>query len=174
MDPSMRDRRPAGGGRARGAGAAPVARAQDKGDADLAKALQAKHVALSVGLTGTPAAAGKPISAMFEYEDAKLKLSVFVEKTGGILSEVFLDPATGKVLSTEKLTEEDDIKATRKYTAAIHNAKLTLESALDKALKANPGFTAVKIVPAIKTGAVVAQVTLIKGSTFKTVTEPLA
>src|ERR1043165_1278110 len=96
---------------------APAAHAQD--DAALARALQAKHVALSVGLTGTPPAAGKPISAMFEYEDAKLKLSVFVEKAGGILSEVFLDPATGKVLSTEKLTEDDAIKATRKYTAAI-------------------------------------------------------
>src|SRR3954468_13881093 len=86
---------------------APSARAQaDKGDAVLAKALQAKHVALSLGLTGTPPAEGKPISAMFEYEESKLKLSVFVEKTGGILSEVFLDPATGKVLSTEKLTDD--------------------------------------------------------------------
>ena len=150
------------------------ARAQaDKGDADLAKALQAKHVALSMGLAGA-ASDGKPISAMFEYEDAKLKLSVFVEKTGGIFTEVFLDPATGKVLSNDKLTEEDDIKMTRKYSAAIHNAKATLESALTKALAANAGYTAVKIIPAIKNGYAVAQVTLIKGTTFKTVTEPLS
>jgi hypothetical protein len=154
--------------------AAPSARGQAdaKAEADLAKALQAKHVALSAGLTGA-AATGKPISATFEYEDKKLKLSVFVEKAGAF-SEVFLDPATGKVLSTDKLTDDDDIKVTRKYSAAILNAKFTLASALAKALAANAGYTAVKIVPAIKNGYVIAQITLIKGTTFKTVTEPLA
>jgi len=146
------------------------ARGQD--DADLAKALQARHVALSAGLTGA-ASAGKPISAMFEYEDAKLKLSVFVVKNG-TYSEVFLDPATGKVLSNEKLTEDDDIKVTRKYGAAIQNAKVTLDVALAKALAGNAGYTAVKIIPAIKNGDAVAHVTLIKGTTFKTVTVPLA
>ena len=143
-----------------------------KAEADLAKALQAKHVAQSAGLPGA-AASGKPISAMYEYEYAKLKLSVFVVKTG-TYSEVFLDPATGKVLSNEKLTEDDDIKVTRKYGAAIQNAKVTLDAALAKALAANAGYTAVKIIPAIKNGNVVAQITLIKGTTFKTVTEPLA
>jgi uncharacterized membrane protein YkoI len=154
--------------------AAPSVRAQSdaKGDADLAKALQSKHVALSAGLSGA-AASGKPISVMFEYEDAKLKLSVFVQKAG-TFSEVFVDPASGKVLSVEKLTEDDDIKITRKYSAAIQNAKLTLESALQKALAANPGYTGVKVIPAIKNGYVVAQITLIKGTTFKTLTEPLA
>lgn len=151
---------------------APTARAQrGVGEADLAKALQAKHVALSAGLTGA-ATAGKPISAMFEYEDAKLKLSVFVQKAG-TFSEVFLDPATGKVLSTDKLTEDDDIKVTKKYSAAIMNAKVSLESALQKALAANAGYTAVQIVPAIRNGDTVALITLIKGTTFKKVTEPL-
>ena len=151
---------------------AAYAQADAKAEADLAKALQAKHVALAVGLTAA-AKAGKPISTMYEYEDAKLKLSVFTEKAG-VFSEVFLDPATAKVLSTEKLTDDDDIKVTKKYSAAILNAKLTLTSALDKALAANPGYTAVSVSPAIKNGYVVAQIKLIKGKTFKTVTEPLA
>ena len=153
---------------------APSARGQAdaKAEAELAKALQAKHVTLAAGLTGA-ASAGKPISAMFEFEDAKVKLSVFVEKAGAF-SEVFLDPATGKVLSTNKLTDDDDIKVTKKYSAAILNAKFTLASALDKALAANPGYTAVKLIPAIKNGYVIAQITLIKGTKFKTVTEPLA
>jgi hypothetical protein len=146
--------------------------ARGQEDAALAKALQTKHVALSAGLTGA-APSGKPISAMFEWEDAKLKLSVFVVKTG-VYSEVFLDPASGKVLSNEKLTDDDDIKVTRKYGAAIQNAKITLDAALAKALAANAGYTAVKIIPAIKNGDAVAQVTLIKGTTFKTVTVPLA
>src|SRR6266850_3285288 len=148
------------------------AQADAKAEVDLARALQAKHVALSVGLTAA-AAAGKPISTMYEYEDAKLKLSVFTEKAG-VFSEIFLDPATGKTLSTDKLTDEDDIKVTKKYSAAILNAKLTLTSALDKALAANPGYTAVSVTPKIKNGYVIAEVKLIKGTKFKTVTEPLA
>ena len=47
-------------------------------------------------------------------------------------------------------------------------------STLEKALAANAGYTAVKLIPAIKNGYVIAQITLIKGTKFKTVIEPLA
>src|SRR5439155_26763886 len=67
-----------------------------KPQATLAAALRGgNHVALAAGIE-TATATGKPISARYEFEDGKLKLSIFTEK-GGAYTEVFVDHMTGKV-----------------------------------------------------------------------------
>ena len=52
-------------------------------------------------------------------------------------------------------------------------AKVTLLTAADTAVKANPGFQPVSIYPQLQNGDAVAEVTLLQGTTFKKVTEKL-
>src|SRR3954468_940178 len=81
-----------------------VASAQaTKQQAAVAAAMRgAKHTPLADALA-TASASGKPISAMYEFEDGKLKLSVFIEKAGGF-TELFFDHMTGKVAQIDKIT----------------------------------------------------------------------
>jgi uncharacterized membrane protein YkoI len=131
----------------------------------------AKHVPLATGIAAaTPA--GKVISARYEYEDGKLKLSVFIEKDGAF-SEIFVDHMTGKVATTDKITGGDDMKDAKAQSKAFAKAKSTLASALDKVLAANPGYTAVEIIPVLEGGKPVAEVTLMKDGQFKAVPQPL-
>ena len=159
-----------------GAGAllmAGVAQAQaTKEQAAVAAALRAgNHIALAAGIE-TASAAGKPISARYEFEDGKLKLSVFIEKDGAF-SEVFVDHVTGKVATTDKITTGDDMKDAKAQSKAFAKAKSTLASALAKALAANVGYTAVEVIPVLEGGHPVAEITLMKGGQFKAVSEPL-
>ncbi len=52
-------------------------------------------------------------------------------------------------------------------------SKDTLQSAVDRAEHDSPGFRAMSVEPKIKAGHTVAAVTLVKGSQFKSVSEPL-
>jgi len=52
-------------------------------------------------------------------------------------------------------------------------AKSSLRAATEKAVKANKGFRAVSIMPSLKDGHPVAEITLVKGEEFKTVSEKL-
>jgi hypothetical protein len=151
-----------------------VAQSQEstKEQAALATALRAKHVALATGLAAA-AAKGKPISAKYEYEDGKLQLSVYTEK-GGQFSEVIIDHHTGKVSKTEKITEGDDLKSAQAQSAATAKAKSSLVTALEKALAANKGYSAVSATATLSGAQAVAEITLLKGTEFKTVTEPLS
>jgi hypothetical protein len=150
-----------------------VAHAQaTKAQATLAAAMKgAKHVALAAALE-TAKASGKPISARYEFEDGKLKLSVFIEKDGAF-SEIFFDHMTGKVATVDKITAGDDMKDAKAQSRAFAKAKATLASALDKALAANPGYIAVEVVPVLEGGRAVADITLMKDGQFKDVTQPL-
>jgi hypothetical protein len=139
---------------------------------ELATALGAKHVALAMGIEAA-AATGRPISAKYEYEDGKLQLSVYTEKAGQF-SEVVVDHSSGKISKTEKITAGDDLKAAQTQSAAIAKAKSSLTLALEKALAANKGYSAVSATATLKAGQPVAEITLMKGTEFKTVTEPLA
>lgn len=143
-----------------------------KEQAALATALRAKHVALATGLEAA-AAKGKPISAKYEYEDGKLQLSVYTEKAGQF-SEVVIDHTTGKVTKTEKITEGDDLKSAQAQSAATAKAKSSLAAALEKALAANKGYSAVSATATLNGAQPVAEITLLKGTEFKTVTEPLS
>ncbi len=130
-----------------------------------------KHLALLAGME-TASAAGKPISARYEYEDNQLKLSVFIEKDGAF-SEVFIDHTTGKVARTDKITGGDDMKDAKAQSKAFAKAKSTLAAALQKALAANAGYTAIEVVPVLQGGRPVADITLMKDGQFKDVSEPI-
>jgi hypothetical protein len=149
----------------------PGSRSQDKDRAELAKAVTAAKVSLEQGISAS-ASVGKPISAKFEIEDGKLQLSIYTAK-GDSFSEVAVDYNTGKTAKTEAITGGEDLSAAKTQREAMTKAKQSLHAALTKSLKGNPGFRAVSIFPALKDGHPVAEVTLIKGDEWKTVSEKL-
>ena len=117
-------------------------------------------------------ASGKPISARYEFEDGKLKLSVFIEKAGAY-SEIFFDHITGKVAQIDKITGGDDLKDAKAQSKVFAKAKKSLASALTRALAANPGYTAVEVTPVFEGKLPVADITLMKDGRFKEVSEPI-
>jgi|SRR5262249_7705278 len=155
--------------------ASPVIWGQEKGNdkehAELAKALRDAKVSLEKGLAASESQ-GKPISGKYEVEDGKLQLSVYTMK-GDKFSEVIVDHKTGKTAKTEAITGGDDLTAAKAQSGAIAKAKVSLRAATEKAVKANAGFRAVSAMPSLKEGHPVAEVTLVKGEQFKTVSEKL-
>jgi formiminotetrahydrofolate cyclodeaminase len=116
---------------------------------------------------------GKAVSAQYEVdEDNGYQLSVFVSK-GAEIDEVIVDYATGKIKSSDKLTDPDDIKDAKSQAEAMSKAKKSLADAVDEAVKANPGFQAIRVVPKASGGEAQAQVTLLNGSKTKKVVEKL-
>jgi hypothetical protein len=115
---------------------------------------------------------GTPISAKFEIEDGKLQLSVYTMKGDGFM-EVVADPKSGAIAKAEKITGADDLKAAASQKAAMMKATTSLFTATDSAVKANAGFRAVSVYPQLQGSSPVAEVTLLQGTTFKTVTEKL-
>jgi len=134
---------------------------------DLVKMMPNARVTLADGIK-TASAGGKVISAQYEVdEDNGFQLSTFVSKSGNAADahEVIIDFEKNTVKSDEKLTDPDDIKDAGKQISALANTKVTLDQAVAEAVKANPGYEAIRIVP--KTGGS-AQVTLLKdGKTLK-------
>jgi uncharacterized membrane protein YkoI len=154
--------------------AVPMGWAQQYGDkehAELAKALKDAKISLQRGLTAS-VKEGKPISAKYELEDGKLQLSVYTVK-GNTFSEVIVDHKTGKVAKAEPITGGDDLTAARAQSEAVAKAKRSLDAAASEAVKENKGFRVVSVMPALKDGHPVADVTLVKGSEWKTVSEKL-
>ena len=148
------------------------ASAEDKEQHELAAALKGAKVTLSQGLAASEAA-GTPISAKYELEGGKLQLSVYTQK-GGAFSEVLVDYTTGKAAKTEAITSGDDLTAAKAQSAAMAGAKQgALRAATDRAVKANPGYRAVSVVPSAKAGQASAEVTLVKSDSWKTVSEPI-
>ncbi|PYT12825.1 MAG: hypothetical protein DMF51_12265 [Acidobacteria bacterium] len=155
---------------------APVVRAvdndEDEGDQTaVVKTLSQAKVSLSQGLQAS-AQEGTPISAKFEVEDGKLQLSVYTMKADK-LSEVSVDPISGKVVNVEAITEGEDLAAAKAQSDALKKAKRSLSAALQEALKANKGYQAVSVIPSLKDGRTVAEVALAKGEELKTVDEKL-
>jgi hypothetical protein len=142
-----------------------------KEHAELAKALGAAKVSLQTGLSAS-GSAGTPISAKYEVEDGKLQLSVYTKKGTGF-SEVIVDHTTGKVTKTEAITSGDDLTAAKAQGEAMAKAKRSLRTVADQAAKANKGYRVVSVMPALKDGHPVAEVTLVKGEEFKAVSEKL-
>ena len=118
-------------------------------------------------------ASGKPLSARYEFEDGKLKLSVFVEKAGAY-SELFFDHMTGKVAQVDKITDGDDLKDAKAQSKVSAKATKSLAAALTKALGENPGYIAVEVTPILEGKHAVAEITLMKDGQFKGVSEPIA
>ena len=144
---------------------------QDKEHAELAKALKDAKVPLQRGLSAS-AKEGKPISAKYEVEDGKLQLSVYTMK-GDKFSEVIVDHMTGKVTKAEPITSGDDLTAAKAQGEAMVKAKRSLQAAAAEAVKENNGYRVVSVMPSLKDGHPVADVTLVKGEAWKTVSEKL-
>lgn len=151
----------------------PVWSQQDREKMELAKALNSAKVSLERGLSAS-AREGRPISAKFEvgHENGKLQLSVYTMK-GGKFSEVIVDHQTGKIAKVEAITSGEDFTAAKEQAQAMNKAKSSLRATVTKAIKANAGFRAVSVVPDLKDGRPVANITLVKGQEFKTVSEKL-
>src|SRR5713226_4232890 len=144
---------------------------QDKDRAKLSKAVAEAKVSLEQGLSAS-AQVGKPISAKFEIEDGELQLSVYTAK-GDTFAEVLVDLNTGKVARTEPNTSGQDFTAAKAQSEAMSKAKQPLRATLNKVLKDNPGFRAVRAFPSLKDGHSVAEVTIVKGDEWKIVSEML-
>ena len=140
-------------------------------DAALAAAMKEATATLQGGLKASEPQ-GTPISAKFELEDGKLQLSVYTMK-GNDFMEVVADPNTGAIAKAEKITDAGDLKEAAEQKAAMAKAKVPLLTATETAVKANAGSRAVSIVPELKSGQAMAEVTLLQGTTFKKVTEKL-
>ena len=153
------------------AGGALAAESGAREHAELAKALASAKVSLGKGLTAATTA-GKPISAKFEVEDGKLLLSVYAEKEG-TFNEVVVDYVTGRVAKSEPITEGEDLSAAKSQSEAMAKARVPLSAAVSRAVSANVGFRAVSVFPSLKNVHPVAEVSLRKGSEWRTVTEKL-
>src|SRR5712664_3352612 len=143
-----------------------------KEHAELEKALNGAKIPLQRGLTAS-AKEGKPISAKYEVEDGKLQLSVYTMKGGDKFAEVIVDHKTGKVAKAEPITNADDLAHAKAQSEAMAKAKRSLDAAASEAVKENKGYRAVSVMPALKDGHPVADVTLVKGEEWKTVSERL-
>jgi hypothetical protein len=139
--------------------------------AALAKALPQAKVSLAQGLKAS-AKSGKPISGKYEMADGALQLSVYTAK-GDQFTEVIVDHKSGVIKKSEKITDNDDLKDAKEQGDAMAKAKVPLDRAVDKAVRANGGYRAVKVEPTLKDGKPVADVTLMKGADVKKVAEKL-
>ena len=139
--------------------------------AALIKAMPQAKVPLAQGIKDAEKG-GKAISAQYEVDEGKFQLSVFVSK-GDDINEVIVDYATGAVKSSDKLADPDDIKDAKKQVAAVAKAKASLADAVAEAVKANPGYEAIRVVPRVSGGEAQAAITLLKGSSVKKTTEKL-
>jgi hypothetical protein len=151
--------------------AAAPANAEDEDAATMAAALKDAKLTLQEGLKAGERE-GQPISAQFEIDDGKLRLSVYTVK-GEDFTEVIADPKTGAVVKTEKITDADELNDAADQRAAMAKARLSLAAAVDAAVKENAGALPVAIFPDLRDGHPIAEVTLLQGTTPKTVTEKL-
>ncbi len=133
--------------------------------------LERVKISLQTGLVSAEHE-GKPISAKFEVEDNKLQLSVYTTKAGK-LSEVIVDHETGKVSKVEPITGGDDMAAAKAQSEAMAQAKIPLRTAVQRALQANKGFSAISVMPTVKDGHAIAEVNIGREEEIKTVSEKL-
>ena len=143
----------------------------DPEHAELAKALKDVKFSLQKGLSAS-AREGRPISAKYEVEHDKLQLSVYTMK-GDKFSEAIVDHQTGKVAKVDPITSAEDLTTAKAQSEAMVKAKRSLEAAASEAVKENKGYRVVSVMPALKEGHPVADVTLVRDSEWKTVSEKL-
>ena len=86
---------------------------------------------------------------------------------------MIVDHHTGRVAKAEEIKEGDDLSAARSQSDAMAKAKRSLSRSLARALRANKGYRAVSVTPAINDARPVATIRLVRGGSFKTVSEPL-
>jgi hypothetical protein len=149
----------------------PRAHTEESDPAALAAAFAKAPTSLEQGLKASEKS-GRPISAKFEIEDAKLQLSIYTV-TADAFSEVVVAPDTGGVIKTEKITDADDLKDATEQKAAMEKASTTLVAAAEQAVRQNTGSRAVSIFPELQSGHPVASVTLLSNGRLTKVAEKL-
>jgi hypothetical protein len=77
------------------------------------------------------------------------------------------------VAKAEIITGGDDLTAAKAQSEAMSKAKRSLDAAASEAAKENTGYRVVSVMPALKDGHPVADVTLVKGTEWKIVSEKL-
>jgi hypothetical protein len=142
-----------------------------KEQAAVAKQLPSAKVTLQQGLTAIESK-GKPISGKFEVDEGHFQLSIYIAQ-GAALQEVVVDHTTGTVAKSEPLSEAEDVAEAKKQAAAMAKATVSLKAAVDKAERGSPGYRAVSIEPILKANHALAEVSLVKGTQFKSVSVPL-
>jgi hypothetical protein len=143
----------------------------DRERAELAEAVSNATETLQAGLSAVTKY-GQPISAKFEIGFEELQLSVYVANKG-TFTEVLVDRNTGQTSTPAPITDRDDLASARAQSAAMAKAARSLSDAVGRALAANPGFRALSVVPDLRGGHAVAELSLVKGPDWKTVTEAL-
>jgi hypothetical protein len=82
-------------------------------------------------------------------------------------------PLIANSMNVEPVTSGEDLKVAKMQAEAMARAKQLLRAVVDKAVNANQGFRAVSVTPTLTEGHPVAEVTLVKDDTVKTVAERL-
>ena len=147
----------------------------DQKQADLANALNGAKVSLQQGLVASEAE-GQPISGKFEVEGGKLQLSVYTAKEGKFF-EVIVDHVTGKIAKVEPIGEGEDLSHAKSQKAAMDRAKVKLADAAVKSMGQAKGpvgdVRVVSAVPGLKDDHPQAEIVLLAGKQFSTVSENL-
>jgi uncharacterized membrane protein YkoI len=143
----------------------------DEGREALIKLLGISKINLQQGLAAGEQQ-GQPISAKFEVDQGKLQLSVYTAKDGKFF-EVLVNHVTGRVLRTEPITEGDDLSAAKEQSAAMANAKTSLQAAVDKTMAESANTRAVRVVPGMKDGHPIASIDVLTYNQVRTIQQPL-
>jgi hypothetical protein len=115
---------------------------------------------------------GEPISAKYENADGDARLSVYTATATGFV-ETALNPKTGAIVSSEPITDTDDLAQANAQKAAIEKATVSLQTATEKAVSENPESRAISVIPALQDGQAIAAVKLLRSNGYKTTTESL-
>ncbi len=115
---------------------------------------------------------GKPISAKFEVADKDVQLSIYTATATGFV-ETVINAKTGAVVSSEPITDTDDLTHATAQKAAMEKATVSLQAAAAKAVTENPQSQAVSVIPELRDGQAMAVVKLLRQKGFTTVTERL-
>jgi hypothetical protein len=151
--------------------AALPAQAQDEDVAALAAALRETKLTLQEGIKAAERE-GQPISAQFEIDNGKLQLSIYTSKAEDF-TEVIADPTSGAIVTAEKIIDSDDLSDAADQKAAMEKATISLVAAAATAEQNNPGSRVVGILPDLRDGHPIAEVTLLQGESATKVIEKL-
>jgi hypothetical protein len=143
---------------------------EDASQEALIKLLGSAKINLQQGLAASEQQ-GKPISAKFEVDDGKLQLSVYTAKEGKFF-EVLINHVTGKVLRAE-ITEGDDLTAATEQSAAVANAKTSLQAVVDKTIAQSANTRAVSVVPSMKDGHPIASIDVLTYNQVRAIQQSL-
>jgi hypothetical protein len=144
---------------------------EDASQEALVKLLDTAKIDLQQGLAASEQQ-GKPISAKFEVDDGKLQLSVYTAKEGKFF-EVLINHVTGTVLRAVPVSEGDDLTAAKEQSAAVANAKTSLQAAVGKTIAQSANTRAVSVVPTMKDGHPIASIDVLTYNQVRAIQQPL-